>query len=85
MARYYRQGGPSTDYDPLSNFGAIDGVLPGTTVESSSSITYSPNRLLMGYDARNISALSVPGDDPSARPFLPSQEGETFLDAIESH
>jgi hypothetical protein len=30
---YHRQYDPLTDYDPLLNFGAVDGALPGCTPE----------------------------------------------------
>jgi hypothetical protein len=35
VMRYHRRYNPLTDYNPLLNFGAVDGVLPGCTLEAS--------------------------------------------------
>jgi hypothetical protein len=46
---------------------------------------YSPNFLLFGYSPRGAAGLIVPSGDPVARPFLPSQKGEDFIEALEFH
>jgi hypothetical protein len=49
------------------------------------STGYSPNFLLFGYSPRGAAGIMNPGGDPVARPFLPSQKGEDFIEALESH
>jgi hypothetical protein len=49
------------------------------------STGYSPDFLLMGYQPQGAAGLLVPSGDPVARPFLPSQKGELFIEALESH
>ena len=49
------------------------------------STGYSPNFLLLGYSPRGAAGLINPAGDPVARPFLPSQKGEDFIKALESH
>jgi hypothetical protein len=50
-----------------------------------SSTGYSPNFLLFGYSPRGAAGLMIPSGDPVARPFLPSQKGEDFIEALEFH
>ena len=50
-----------------------------------SSTGYSPNFLLLGYKPQGSTEILIPSKDPSAQPFLPSQEAEEFISAIESH
>ncbi|GLB45097.1 hypothetical protein LshimejAT787_2000020 [Lyophyllum shimeji] len=50
-----------------------------------SSTSYSPNFLLMGYKPQTTAGVVAPQNDPVARPFLPSQKGETFVEELELH
>jgi hypothetical protein len=49
------------------------------------STGYSPNFLLFGYNPRGAVGIINPGGDPVVCPFLPSQKGEGFIEALESH
>jgi hypothetical protein len=49
------------------------------------STGYSPNFLLFGYHPRGAAGILNPGGDPVVCPFLPSQKGEDFIEAMESH
>jgi hypothetical protein len=49
------------------------------------STGYSPNFLLFGYHSRGATGILNPGGDPVVHPFLPSQKGEDFIEALESH
>jgi hypothetical protein len=48
------------------------------------STGYSPNFLLIGYHYRGATGIINPGGDPIGHPFLPSQKGEDFIEALES-
>jgi hypothetical protein len=50
-----------------------------------SSTGHSPNFLLMGYHPRGVTGFLNPEGDPVARPFLPSQKGEDFVQALNYH
>jgi hypothetical protein len=49
------------------------------------STGYSPNFLLLGYHPRGAAGLLTPSGDPVVGPFLPSQTGELFIEAVEKH
>jgi hypothetical protein len=49
------------------------------------STGYSLSFLLFGYHPRGAAGILNPGGDPVVRPFLPSQKGEDFIEALESH
>jgi hypothetical protein len=49
------------------------------------STGYSPNFLLFGYHPRGAAGILNPGGDHVFHPFLPSQKGENFIEAMESH
>jgi hypothetical protein len=49
------------------------------------STGYSPNFLLLGYHPRGAAGLLTSSGDPVVRPFLPSQKGELFIEAVERH